>query len=146
LQRKGRTTIERDAIRSSLASNESSPAEARRVVRAALSGWRLGALEPVACLLVTELVANVVLHTTSGSELTVRRAGRRVYVGVRDNDPRLPARRHRSPRAATGRGLSLVDELASAWGCDPAHDGAGKIVWFELDETSKPEGRQAGER
>jgi hypothetical protein len=100
------------------------------VVRDALSRWKILQFERVACLLVTELVANVVLHTESGSELIVRHDGERLYVGVSDNDPRLPARRRRLPTAATGRGLALVDELSASWGASRAGDG--KVVWFEL--------------
>jgi len=125
-------TIERAEIRSSLARGESGPAEARRVVKAALTKWDLLELEHVACLLVSELVANVVLHTESRSELTLRRDGARLYVGVGDDDSRLPSRRKRLRTAATGRGLALVDELSMAWGATPADEGAGKVVWFEL--------------
>ena len=132
-RRKGRLTIERAELRSPLTSNASSPAAARRIVRTALSDWDLGELEPVATLLVTELVANVVLHTESTSELTMRFEGERLYVGVGDADPRPPVRRRRSPTAATGRGLALVEELAVAWGYTPADEGDGKVVWFELD-------------
>jgi hypothetical protein len=115
-----------------LAPDVSSPAQARQVVKAALAKWNLLQLEHVACLLVSELVANVVLHTDSGSELTLRHDGPRLYVGVGDDDARLPARRKRLRTAATGRGLALVDELSAAWGATPAKEGAGKIVWFEL--------------
>jgi len=139
----GKDTIERAEIRSLLAPDASSPARARQVVRDALSKWRLPQFERVACLLVTELVANVVLHTESASELTVRHDGECLYVGVRDHDPRLPARRHRLPTAATGRGLALVDELSTSWGASPAQDG--KIVWFELrvgrEDDVPPPGR-----
>lgn len=31
-----------------------------------------------------------------------------------------------------GRGLQLVDRLATAWGCQPGADGQGKVVWFRL--------------
>jgi hypothetical protein len=82
---------------------------------------------------VTELVANVVLHTESTSELTMRFEGERLYVGVGDADPHPPVRRRRSATAATGRGLVLVEELAVAWGYTPADEGDGKVVWFELD-------------
>jgi hypothetical protein len=45
-------------------------------------------------------------------------------------------RQRRSPLAASGRGLVLVEELASAWGWVPAEEGTGKVVWFELDASS----------
>jgi hypothetical protein len=99
-------------------------------MRAALESWGLASLEDVACLLVTELVANMVMHAPSTSELVIRRHGDVVRVAVADADPRPPVLRRRSPMAATGRGLALVDALATRWGYDPV--GKGKAVWFEL--------------
>ena len=37
-------------------------------------------------------------------------------------------------RDTEGRGLLLVDTLATAWGVEPREHG--KAVWFELDLTS----------
>jgi len=42
--------------------------------------------------------------------------------------PTLPP--HRDPHAISGRGLRIVDSVASKWGIDPQADG--KYVWFEL--------------
>jgi hypothetical protein len=42
----------------------------------------------------------------------------------------LPVLQESSPTAESGRGLSLVDALATRWGIDPA--SPGKSVWFEL--------------
>jgi hypothetical protein len=48
--------------------------------------------------------------------------------------PRL--RRH-STEATTGRGLQLLDSVASAWGVEPR--SAGKTVWFEVDGAGAAE-------
>ncbi|TMM17674.1 MAG: ATP-binding protein [Actinobacteria bacterium] len=120
-----------------LAPDPSSAAEARRFVRSALAEWGASRLDDVATLLVTELVTNAVLHTRSGPEVTARMAGRRLRVEVADDNPAPPVRQHYSPRAGTGRGLVLVNELASAWGTEPAR--RGKIVWFELESGSGAE-------
>lgn len=32
-----------------------------------------------------------------------------------------------------GRGLMIGRALSAAWGVEPAHDGLGKTVWFELE-------------
>jgi anti-sigma regulatory factor (Ser/Thr protein kinase) len=121
-------------LRTTLAPDPSSAAEARRFVRAALIDWGASNLDEVAALLVTELVTNAVLHTSSGPEVTARLAGPRLRVEVADDNPSPPVRQHYGPRAGTGRGMILVNELASAWGTEPA--GRGKIVWFELESGS----------
>jgi hypothetical protein len=84
----------------------------------------------VAALLVTEPVTNAILHTRSGPEVTARLAGPRLRVEVADNNSCPPVRQHYGPRADTGRGMILVNELASAWGSEPT--SAGKVVWFEI--------------
>ena len=86
----------------------------------------------MASLLVSELVTNVILHTGSTAQLLVQFDRVRVRVEVQDADSRPPVRRKRAPTAATGRGLVLVETLATAWGWAPVEDGKGKVVWFEL--------------
>lgn len=39
--------------------------------------------------------------------------------------------------ASSGRGLVLMEMLADAWGVDP--QGAGKSIWFELNESGPEE-------
>jgi signal transduction histidine kinase len=131
-------------LRTTLAPEPSSAAEARRFVRAALAEWGESTLVEVAALLVTELVTNAVLHTRSGPEVTVRLAGQRLRVEVADDNPTPPVRHRDSPRAGTGRGLILVGKLASAWGSEPA--GTGKIVWFELEAVSPTDGVEPDHR
>ena len=106
---------------------------ARRVVSATLEAWQLADLDHVATLLVSELVANVVLHARTGVELRLRHIAGRVRVEVHDGSPALPERKHYSDTAATGRGLVLVERLALAWGAE--RTATGKAVWFELDES-----------
>jgi anti-sigma regulatory factor (Ser/Thr protein kinase) len=132
-------------LRTTLAAESSSAAEARRFVRAALADWGESSLDEVAALLVTELVTNAIVHTRSGPEVTARLAGHRLRVEVADASPTPPVRHRHSPRAAAGRGMILVDELASAWGSEPA--GMGKVVWFELEariptERAEPDDRR----
>lgn len=109
---------------------------ARRFVAATLAAWQLDQLEEVACLLVSELVSNVVLHAATELDLHIRRSDGRVRVEVHDGDVRLPERKFYSPTSTTGRGLVFLAELAQGWGADPTP--SGKVVWFELDETPPP--------
>src|SRR5581483_10621734 len=54
----------------------------------------------------------------------------RIRVDVADGSPVVPAIREYGTDAATGRGLTLFNTLASSWGVQPV--AGGKIVWFEL--------------
>jgi anti-sigma regulatory factor (Ser/Thr protein kinase) len=116
--------------------------EARRKIVALVRDWdvplpddTLGDLE----LLSTELITNAVRHTDSSCAVAVRWTGVRVRVEVTDVSQARPHRRHSSPEAEGGRGLLLVESLATRWGSAP--DPAGKTVWFELgpsDGTPPP--------
>ncbi len=108
----------------------STPAAARRFVAGALraAGVTEGEAVPV---VVSELVTNSVLHAGTPSTVVVSVDTVSVRIEVHDADPTLPTMRTPTPETVTGRGLVLVDALTDRWGCAP--DGAGKVVWFELD-------------
>ena len=112
------------------------PAAARRFVRAALESVET---DPVvietAELLTDELVTNAIVHAGSKSRLFIRAAKGVVRVEVTDPDDRLPAMAAPDTGSLGGRGLVIVNGLASAWGVDRTTDG-GKTVWFELSPLS----------
>jgi PAS domain S-box-containing protein len=62
--------------------------------------------------------------------LRLRRGGSAVWVEVFDPDLRLPRIRSAGETDEGGRGLYLVDQLATRWGSRPTRDG--KSVWFEI--------------
>ena len=62
--------------------------------------------------------------------LRLRRGGSAVWVEVFDADLRLPRIRSAGETDEGGRGLYLVDQLATRWGSRPIKDG--KAVWFEV--------------
>ncbi|MET9498910.1 SpoIIE family protein phosphatase [Streptomyces sp. NPDC006552] len=103
---------------------------ARHFVRSALRGVAQEAVE-TAELLTSELVTNAVLHARTEVEVQVWSHDGHVRVRVSDGRPDRPlVPREARPYAATGRGLTVVEELASSHG---AHVGKGrKTVWFEL--------------
>ena len=116
-----------------LAGEPTAPRVARRwVMRAAAEAGIGGSTNQVAELLTAELVANAVVHAPGSGDVSVRVRvdGSVLRVEVTDGGAGRPVLRHASPTAPDGRGLALVDALASAWGAVPA--GAGKTVWFEL--------------
>lgn len=84
-------------------------------------------------LLVSELVANAVLHGDGPVGLVVSRAGTKLRVAVEDESPELPVLRQSPGPEAHGRGMHLVANLANRWGVAPRADGKpGKSVWFEI--------------
>lgn len=82
-------------------------------------------------LLTVELVANGVLHAGGRLHLTAHRTPTAITVGVVDGAPLVPIRRRRGVLGLSGRGLRLLDDLATAWGT--ASHRSGKVVWFRLD-------------
>jgi anti-sigma regulatory factor (Ser/Thr protein kinase) len=86
-----------------------------------------------ALLLTSELVTNAVRH--GAGEITCRLwPGREVVrLEVSDASPVVPHAVERGLVADSGRGLHIVDTLASRWGAVPDQRAAGKTVWFELD-------------
>ena len=87
------------------------------------------ALETVA-LLVTELVANAILHARSWLRLTLEARPAHVRICVEDGSTAEPSPRHYATDALTGRGLVLVEQLASSWGVNTTP--SGKVVWCEV--------------
>jgi GAF domain-containing protein/anti-sigma regulatory factor (Ser/Thr protein kinase) len=83
-----------------------------------------------AALLTSELVTNAVLHAATPMSVTLHILPDRIRVDVADGNPAFPSIKEYGQDAATGRGLTLFNTLASNWGVQ-AVDG-GKIVWFEL--------------
>ncbi|HSO96358.1 MAG TPA: ATP-binding protein [Acidimicrobiia bacterium] len=106
-----------------------SPAAARRFVTESLAS-SIGAPVEVATLLVSELVTNAVLHARTPMVLNVTARDGSVRVEVQDCSAALPALRYYDRTAPTGRGLQMLDVLASQWGVDT--DDGYKTVWFEL--------------
>jgi len=151
--------------------------EARRLAHQTFITWGMDIDQAdLACLLVSEVVTNVVLHAavspaprheftmesalTSGPgilddwsaspladdfpapaggrefTLRLRRGESAVWVEVFDPDLRLPRIRSAGENDEGGRGLYLVDQLATRWGSRPTQDG--KAVWFEIPIKGGP--------
>ena len=85
----------------------------------------------VAALLVTELVSNAMLHARTDIVLMVDVTPGRVILRVRDGSDATPVQQGYGVDAATGRGIALVEQLASAWGVDRSDEG--KEVWCQID-------------
>jgi CheY-like chemotaxis protein len=84
-------------------------------------------------LLVSELVTNAVAHAGSAPRIEAHLTRATIRVAVYDADPRLPAHRVPDEDRPGGRGLHLLDRVASRWSAEPTDEG--KVVWFELDRA-----------
>ncbi|MFE0361520.1 ATP-binding protein [Streptomyces griseoaurantiacus] len=86
-----------------------------------------------AVLVVAELTANAVLHgLVPGRDFALSLLRDETLgtlrIEVTDTHPALPARRTPAPEEDTGRGLLLVEALATDWGVE-GRPGPGKTVW-----------------
>jgi PAS domain S-box-containing protein len=114
--------------------------QARQVVSEALVAAGRPELDDSATLLVSELVTNAIMHARTFIDVVVAATATGLYVGVNDRSDQFPARRDYGAQATTGRGLALVDVVATRHGVQ-SHDDGSKTVWFELgtaDETAHP--------
>lgn len=104
-----------------------------RVVRAVVRDLMAGEpaeLRDVAVLLTNELVTNALVHGDGRFSLEIDLGRDAIVVAVSDRSPDVPQVLHPSGEREHGRGMAIIDSLASTWGTDrqPTH----KVVWFEL--------------
>lgn len=83
-----------------------------------------------AVLLTGEILTNAVVHGGGWFLLHVDTDPDRIYVEVADSTPGCPMVLHPSSEREHGRGMAIVDAIASAWGTEQR--GSHKAVWFEL--------------
>ena len=106
----------------------------RRAVFQVLSSWDVPP-ETVddTVLIVSELVTNAVIHAPAepplGLELSVDQGVLRVALS--DASPEHPRLRSPSGQDEGGRGIGILDSLASRWGVIARR--GGKALWFEID-------------
>jgi two-component sensor histidine kinase len=116
-----------------------SASEGRHFVVDTLTAWGMDGLVDVAALVTTEVVTNAVLHARTSVRLTIRRDGARgISIAVRDGSQHRPQRRRTDADSTSGRGMELLDLLATSWSVDVSD--SGKTVLFSLDGTSDPWG------
>jgi anti-anti-sigma factor len=119
----------------SLAPTATAPAAARLYVRDVLQYWRLALPDQDvidrAELLADELVTNAVVHARTPLRLRLELRGDLLHIAVHDGSPRLLRLVPHDPEGETGRGLRLVETLASAWGVYRRPDH-GKVIWCTL--------------
>ena len=124
-----------DTVRARLEAQPQSAASARRFVDETLHRWQCDELFDVVGLLTSELVTNAILHAQSDIELNVSLTPDAIRIDVVDHSAEMPAPRTANEEDTSGRGLGLVEALATAWGVDERP--GGKSVWFELPRPDK---------
>ncbi|MBV8982268.1 MAG: response regulator, partial [Acidimicrobiia bacterium] len=119
-----------ETARARLEAQPGSAASARRFVDETLRRWHCDELFDEVALLTSELVTNAILHAHSDIDLSVSMTADVIRIDVVDHSASLPAPRTASDEDTSGRGLGLVEALATSWGVDERP--GGKSVWFEL--------------
>ena len=123
---------------------------ARRFVTELLTGLGCSCnLRDDAELMLSELVTNAVRHQRNGKiDITAVLRGFALRVSVTDDSSEVPVPRSGnapsnagqvpsnagqvpSTESASGRGLMLIEQLATRWGWAPLENG--KVVWFEAE-------------
>jgi hypothetical protein len=89
-------------------------------------------------LLISELVANAVVHAASPDiTLHVVTDGHRFTAAVTDSSNDLPVTRTTGADTPGGQGIRLIELLATTWGTD-THPSGGKTIWFTVDRDQPP--------
>jgi anti-sigma regulatory factor (Ser/Thr protein kinase) len=122
-----------------LPDDATAPGTARTFLKEALREW--GADQDIvdsALLCTSEIVTNVVMHVQQSSVITARRHDDRLIVHVdqpaSSHDPVIQrVAEHDDPLVVAGRGLAVVDAIASRWGTETTSRNVR--VWFELELT-----------
>ncbi|WP_370962768.1 ATP-binding protein [Amycolatopsis sp. cg9] len=118
---------------------EGSSAQAREFVTGRLAQWEVPELAEDARFIATELVENVLKHTTSEPRLRLDLRRGVCTVAVADLDPRPAVLLERLSPFEPGIGLKLVARMARTWGCSRSWSG-GKVVWAVLRRRTRTAG------
>jgi anti-anti-sigma regulatory factor len=113
------------------------PKMARELATHAWWDWGLAGRPSSVQVLASELVTNGVRHarTPLGFSMTLR--GKTVRLSVQDWAPAPVRQRSPAESDLQGRGLIVVEAIASRWGSVPL--GEGKVVWAELPGVASSE-------
>ena len=123
-------------LRLTLPQKPASAARARHEVGAFIQAHELCDEPESAVLIVSELVANAVLHGAEPIQVAVTDETGSLRIEVSDGDtrPPRPDLDVDTVDRPSGRGLHIVNALAQRWGTT-LHD-FGKTVWAEVDSRA----------
>jgi hypothetical protein len=127
--------LHRRRARTELPAEPLSLSRSRDLVGLWLTAWSHQDLVPVAKVVVTVLVENVLAHTDSPANLRVETDGTAVTVAVSDASHVPPGLRE-NPTADPGpSGLQVVAALSRMWGTAPTP--TGKTVWAVVGSENR---------
>jgi anti-sigma regulatory factor (Ser/Thr protein kinase) len=81
-------------------------------------------------IVASELVTNSILHGNDPIMFHLWPREDRLRIGVSDGSRVAPSARPSADVETSGRGLTVVEELALRWGSDPYY--RGKITWADV--------------
>jgi len=107
-------------------------AELRRWARSWLEQHPTDGVDPDGVLLsMTELVTNSIKHGSGPVDVRLNTECDQLVLAVSDCSDQPPRRPDTSPDTETGRGIQILETLATRWGVQP-EPGGGKTVWCEF--------------
>jgi len=125
----------RRRARGTLPADISSLARSRQLVEGWLSAWNVDSLIPVAKIIVTSLVENVLQHTASAPILRLETDGVTVTVAVEDESHHLAELAEAPGGTHVPSGLRFIAALSRVWGNAPT--SSGKTVWAVLGPENR---------
>jgi anti-anti-sigma regulatory factor len=110
---------------------------ARELVTEACVRWDCPELAGAGCIVVTEMVNNVITHARTEMVVLLGHHGDTMSVAVRDHSATVPRFHGRpaSPTSYGGRGLLLIDSVSNRWGHFGLADG--KVVWAVVQDDKE---------
>lgn len=127
----GGCRVSQDPASLTLGSHAAEVARARSHVHG-LCGKLPTQVRDLAVLLTSEIVTNAIQHGLGPLVLRVAQTDGSLRVEVTDTGPGMPDVRQPSTTRTHGRGMQIVESLASAWGVVSHPAGDGKTVWFSI--------------
>ena len=112
----------------------SSARRARLFVDAACIDWQLEVIRDDAMVVVSELVANAVVHAGTGCRVVLRYGARGLTIAVYDHAPDLALPLRPVTESQRGHGLFMVAALSLHWGLSRGRNE--KCVWAFLPATA----------
>jgi anti-anti-sigma factor len=116
------------SARQRIAPDRNAPSVARAAVHDFCAEQGVGGDDDAAQLVASELVTNAVVHAGTTIDLTLRLVSTDLHIAVRDGaDGQARIGGFIDESSESGRGLLLVDALATSW--DTFFPDVGKVVW-----------------
>lgn len=110
-------------------------ADLRAWARSWMRGNPTGADADSVLLALTELVTNSAKHGAGPVDVTMEREVGQLRLSVTDQSDRLPVQPATGDDLEGGRGLALLDVLATSWGV-LLRTPSGKTVWCRFSATT----------